>query len=174
MRYYALAAAALMLTGCTSNGLVHDKNYVRAAAVTSGSGAEITLAFFSDGSEPLTVTGETISDALGKAQLRTGREIFTGFTELLIIDGTSSAETLEYMLSEWKLSPSCSVAYSGSGSDVLMAENAELLRGAVKEAERSGKAPDCGIVTVLKELMTDGSAEVAELPDAERTAVIYK
>lgn len=174
MRYYALAAAALMLTGCTSNGLVHDKNYVRAAAVTSGNGAEITLAFFSDDTEPLTVSGESISDALSRAQLRTGREIFTGFAELLIIDGGAPAETLEYMLSEWKLSPSCSVAYSSSGGDVLMAEDAELLRGAVKEAERSGKAPDCGIVTVLKELMTDGSAEVAELPDAERTAVIYK
>jgi hypothetical protein len=55
-----------------------------------------------------------------------------------------------------------------------MAEDAETLHGAVKEAERLGKAPDCGIVTVLKELMTDGSAEVAELPDTEKTAVIYR
>ena len=172
MRYFALAAAALLLTGCTSNGLVHDKYYVRAAAVTPGSPLVMTLVFFSDEEAPVTVSGDSMSDALDKAQLDTGRKIFTGFTELLIVDGSSTADTLEYMLDEWKLSPSCSIAYSDSGSRLLMNEPAEKLRGAVEEAVRLGKAPDCGIAEVLKKLLTDGSAELAVLPYAEEVITV--
>ena len=173
MKYLLLAAAALCFTGCSSNGLVHDKNYVRAASVTSGSEVEVTFSFFSEDQPPLTVSAGDLDSALDAAQLSTGKTLFTGFTELLIINSDTPAELLEYMLDEWTVSPTCKVAYSSSGSELLMDSSAEKLRGSVEEAVRLGTAPDSDIVTVLKELLTDGSAELAALPDTTKTAVVF-
>lgn len=174
MRYAILAAAALCcLTGCASTGLVHDKNYVRAAAVDTSDGVTVTFAFFAD-QEPVSVTGDSVDDALEAAQLRTGKQLFTGYTELIILNTESAAGILEHMLEDWKVSPSCAVAYCANGEKLLLNEPPEVLRGSLSEAVRMNIAPECDIVTVLEKLLNSGEAEVITLTDhgASGTAAV--
>ena len=95
-RFIAALSALITLTGCASDGKVNDKNYLRAAAVD---GNRVTMSFFSD--ENVTVTAGSLSEAKTSAELRTGKEIFTGYTELIVIDSESCADVLTYILSEW-------------------------------------------------------------------------
>jgi hypothetical protein len=163
-RIFLSGLALLCLTGCSSQGLVHDKAYLRAAAVSSDSGTDLTLAFFTD-EEPVTVDGSDMAEALREAELRLGKEIFTGFTELVILDREDEhdAENMEHMLKDWKVAPECIVAYSGSGASLLKKETPELLGGMVKEAVRQGRAPESGLVNVLGEYLREGSADAADL-----------
>ena len=162
MRYAIFAAAALCcLTGCASTGLVHDKNYVRAAAIDTTGGVTVTFAFFAD-QEPISVTGDSVDDALETAQLRTGRQLFTGYTELIVLNTDTPADVLEHMLEEWKVSPSCLVAFSDD-SELLLNNPPEMLHGSVQEAVRMDKISDCDMLTVLESLLNSGSAQIPDL-----------
>ena len=161
MKFILISAAALFcLTGCSATGLVHDKYYVRAASVTHGDKVGITFSFFS-GEETVSAYGDTIDEALEAAQLRAGKQIFTGYTELIVMDGDSTADTLEYMLEEWKVSPSCIAAYSDAGSELLRYGDPEQLRGSVEEAVRLGRIGKSGAVDVLEQLLSENKAEIA-------------
>lgn len=162
LKIAVLLLAAGLLTGCASDGNVSDKRYLRAASVGEGT---VTLAFFPEGSETVTVSAKTPDEALSAAELGGGSEIFTGYTELIILDGCDSAGTLEFMLSEWKVSPSCIVACpEGSGAELLAGRTAEELEGAVKVAQEQELAGRCDIVTVLGGLLSgDRSAEIPSL-----------
>ena len=141
--------AAFLLTGCGNAGLVHDKAYLRAAAVD---GSTVTFSFFSD-IPPVTVTAGSPGEGKAAAELIEGKEIFTGFTELIILGDCSPCGTLTAMLNEWKVSPSC-LTVSGEGS-LLLDNPPELLEGCVRQAQAQGKAPECDIVTILSGLLSE-------------------
>ncbi len=161
IRKVMICLALLPLTACASTGRVHDKDYLRAVSLNGTDAKTLTMTFFMDDSRDITVTGGDIVSALEAAELECGRPIFTGYTELVLLDGEDSFEELEYILKEWKVSPSCIVTY-GRG-DVFRDKPAEVLAGSVKQAVKQGEAPDSGIVTVLGELLREGEAEVAWL-----------
>ena len=153
--------AAGLLTGCASDGNVSDKSYLRAAVIGRDS---VTLAFFSEEDEPVTVSADSPEEARSAAELSGGKKLFTGYTELIVLDGCDSAETLDFMLNEWKVSPSCIVACPrGSGAELLSARKAEELEGAVKVAQEQELLGRCDIVTVLGGLLGSGTADVPEL-----------
>lgn len=152
------------LTGCAATGLVHDKHYLRAVSITEGNETELTMTFFTDDKKVVTVKGKDISTAMKNAEVLTGKPIFTGYTELVVLSGCEYEDTLEFMLNDWKVSPTCIVAHSNDGSRVLAKEDAETLAGSVKRARDQGKAPECDIITVLGDLLDEkSSAEIAEL-----------
>jgi len=155
---------AAMLTGCASSGLVHDKNYLRAVSVSGRERLEMTLAFFSDDEENVNVSGKDLDSALKNAEMKTGKPIFTGYTELVILGDCEYRNVLEEMLNSWKVSPSCTVAYSESGGAVLRKNGAELLSGQIKRAEKQDIVRDSNIVKVLEELL--GEQQSAEVPEA--------
>lgn len=158
-RFIAALSALITLTGCASDGKVNDKNYLRAAAVD---GNRVTMSFFSD--ENVTVTAGSLSEAKTSAELRTGKEIFTGYTELIVIDSENCADVLTYILSEWKVSPECIVAESDiSGEKLLNERTPEELEGAVRAAQKHSLTGKCDIVTVLGSLLKNGTAEVPEI-----------
>ncbi|MBR4627680.1 MAG: hypothetical protein IKO47_08285 [Ruminococcus sp.] len=166
MKRAAVIVSALLMLVCTpgcETGLVHNKSYLRAAVISCGDEVSLTLAFFQEDSGTVTAHGKDIASAIDAAELCTGRKIFTGFTELVIVSGSSPAGTLEYVFEEWKVSPSCLVAAGSNASGLLTADSAERLHGSVEEASGQGIVPDCDIVTVLGSLLNKGSAEVAEL-----------
>lgn len=160
----AAAAAAMTLTGCAADVDVSEKSYLRAAAVD---GDKITLSFFAEEDEVLTVTAASPDEAKSAAELATGKQIFTGYTELIVLGDCDSRETLSFMLREWKVSPSCIVACpKGSGEKLLAERTAEELEGAVKAAQKQELAGECDVITALGGLLNGkGTANVPMLSE---------
>lgn len=167
------AFAVSALVGCESDGRVHDKNYLRAVSVSGSGEKSVTFTFFTKDGKYLTVSGRDISEAKNLAEIKTGRKIFTGYTELILTDGGNTTETLEFMLHKWKVSPSCIVAYAGESAEKIFSGNTvERLSGSVRMAVKQGKSPECDIITVLAELLgSEKKAEIAEITAEGFTAV---
>lgn len=150
----------LTFTGCESNGRVHDKNYLRAVSVSGDNEKIVTFTFFTKDGKYITTSGKDLTEAKELAELRTGKKIITGYTEMIVLDGRNSIDILEFMLHKWKVSPSCIIAYSED--DDVFDSNVEKLTGSVNNAVSQGKAPECDIITVMSRLLGENqSAQVA-------------
>lgn len=159
------------LTGCETNGRVHDKNYLRAVSVSGDGEKTVTFTFFTKDGKYITTSGKDITEAKELAELRTGKKIFTGYTEMIVLDGHNSIDTLEFMLHKWKVSPSCIIAYS-ENDDNIFESSVERLTGSVDNAVRQGKAPECDIITVMSGLLGEKqSAQVAGISTEGITSV---
>ena len=156
-----LPLLTVLMTGCSA-GRIHERSYLRALAISGGAEKELTFAFFAE-EDTVTAAGNDIGSAKENAGLKNGRDIFTGYTELIIVDGKDSLGILGEMLREWKVSPSCMVVYSSNGRQLLEENGAEKLLGMTEQAAKQGIAPECDIITVLGELCEYGTAEAAEL-----------
>ena len=80
---------AAVMTGCASSGLVHDKEYLRAVSVRGIAEKEMTFSFFSDETMTVSASGKDIEEALEKAELKAGKPVFTGYTELVIVENVN-------------------------------------------------------------------------------------
>lgn len=159
----AMSAAVILCTGCSGAEQVHDKNYVRAVAVAGDDAKAAVFAFYGDNEEPIAAVGDNLDELRSEAELNTGKSLFTGHTELVVLGECDYSATLEYLLNEWKVSPSCLVVYGGPyAAYALKNFDAEKLTDAVRKAIEQGKVPECDIVTVLSSFLNgDKSAEIA-------------
>lgn len=167
MRKFAAFLPVVMLfsaamTGCS--GHIHDKSYLQAVSVEGKEKTTLTLSFYGEDSVVIG-TGDDTDSAKHDAELKLGKEIFTGYTELVILDNEENAERLEYLLNEWRVPPSCIISM-GNGSELLQNVSADKLIGSVKQAKKQGTAPKCDIITVLSKLLHTESAETAELSES--------
>ncbi|MCR4638429.1 hypothetical protein [Ruminococcus sp.] len=160
MIFASAAAMALMLSAGCASGRIHERSYLRAAAISRS--GQLTFSFFND-DDTIIGVGDDIDSAKSSAELIGGKPVFTGYTELVIVDGEDSLELLDHMLESWRLSPSCTVVYSGSGEELLRDYDAEQLIGITEQAVKQGIAPECDIITVLGGLCRSGQAEVTEI-----------
>lgn len=162
--FLLLSLVLVTLTGCSSQGNVSTKAYLRAAALD---GNKLTLAFYSEEQEAITVTADNPAEAKKTAELSIGKEIFTGHTELIMLRNCNNLETLDFMLHEWKLSPSCMIAQPEYNGRMILAQaEPENLTGSIKIAQKQELASKCDIITVLSGLLGENeSAEVAELSE---------
>ena len=170
---YISVLSLLLLTGC-GQGKVTERKYLRAVGVD---GNNYTFAFFED-DQPLTVTASSPEQAKNTAEIQSGKDIFTGYTELIILRSCNEAEILTFMLEQWKVSPSCLAASSSlSTSQLLDSRSSESLEGTIKAAVSKGKTSSCDIIYVLGELLSgSGEAEVPLLSEngfSGNTAFIY-
>lgn len=160
----AVMLTAAVMTGCASSGLVHDKEYLRAVSVRGIAEKEMTFSFFSDETMTVSASGKDIEEALEKAELKAGKPVFTGYTELVIVGECEYEAVLGELLNNWKVSPSCRVVYSRNGEKLLRENQAEQLSGRIKQAVKQGEAPESDIITVLGELLSsEGSAVIPEM-----------
>ena len=153
--------SAVLMTGCSANRQVHDRNYLRTLFID---GDKAVMLFYSQDSEASEVHGKSADELKKAAELGSGRELFTGHTELVVLGDCNYRETLEALFNDWKVSPSC-LTVCGNGDFMASAENCdgEELAEMVRMAVKYGKAPDCGIVTVLSGLLSrDGRADIPE------------
>lgn len=159
-----LALVSAISSGCAS-GRIHERSYLRAAAVTGTQQKEAVLAFFGE-EDRIAASGGDMESMMKNAELKNGRDIFTGYTELIIVDGKECKGILTHMLNKWKLSPSCRIVCCEDGQSLLEEYDAEQLIGISEQAVKQGIAPECDIVTVLGQLCESGTAAAAELrPD---------
>lgn len=163
-KFLLLSLGIITLTGCSSHGNVSTKAYLRAAALD---GNKLTLAFYSEEQETITVTADNPAQAKEIAELSIGKEIFTGHTELIMLKNCDNLGTLDFMLHEWKLSPSCMIAQPEYNGRMILAQvEPENLTGSIKIAQKQNISPECDIITVLSGLLGENeSAEVAELSE---------
>lgn len=163
-RFLLLFLGIITLTGCSSHGNVSTKAYLRAAALD---GNKLTLAFYSEEQEAITVTADNPAQAKKIAELSIGKEIFTGHTELILLKNCDNLKTLDFMLHEWKLSPSCMIAQPEYNGRMILAQaQPENLTGSIRTAQKQNISPECDIITVLSGLLGENeSAEVAELSE---------
>lgn len=169
MKCFAGIAASICvmaaLTGCSETDHVHDKKYLRAVSIDGESSKNAVFSFYTEESKVVHAQGDSIVSACKAAELECGKDIFTGHTELVILSGCDYKETLEFLLNDWKVSPSCLIVYGGEEcSEILKNNGAEELADSVKTVIEQGKAPECDIVTVLSGLLGEsGSAEVVAI-----------
>ncbi|MCD7891142.1 MAG: hypothetical protein LUG26_05065 [Ruminococcus sp.] len=169
----AAVLAAASLTGCDS-GRIYNKNYVRAAAVWGDTGSEAVIAFY-DEEGIYSASGRDLQEIIRNTEIGVGKSVFTGHTELIILGECDYAETLTFLLNEWRVSPSCQVVYGGeSAADVLEKLDAEALADSVSQAVEQGRAAPCDIVTVLGGLLSEsGAAEVAKVSENGFSGTAY-
>ena len=154
---------AIICSACAA-GNVHDKNYLRAIAIDGDVEKEMTLTFFVKEGDSVTAKGDDISSALKSAELKSGNQIVTGYTELVILDELNGRETLEFLLNVWKVSPSCIIVYCEDGDKILENNSSDALIGSVERAIVQEKIPKSDIITVLGKLLNDERrAEIASI-----------
>ena len=146
------SAAAVLLTGCSSSGKVHDKLYLRCIGID---GDSITMTFFNDDTV-VNVKCEDIPEAKEMAELELGKPVVTGFTEAVLLGDCDAEKVLEYMLKTWKVSPSCMAVHDDTPHETLTHEDAEVLEGRIREKIKKGLSPPCGIVDVLENIYLCG------------------
>ena len=161
MIFAALPLFSALLTGCSA-GRIQERSYLLALAANGEARKELTFAFYAEDGT-VTAEGESMTLARNSAGLKNGKEIFAGYTELIIVDGIDCRDLLAEMLNSWKVSPSCRVVYSRDGRELLESTGAEKLIGITEQAVKQGLAPKCDMITILGELCEYGSAEVVEL-----------
>lgn len=161
----------MTLTGCGSKARLNDTSYLRAAAIDGINEKKLSFAFFTDNDSVIASNGKDIASAKKNAELSGGKVIFTGYTELVILGDCDYRKTLEFLLNDWKVPPSCLVVRNDSDSESFEDIDLKRLIGSIKRATEQGIAPHCDIVTVLEKLLDDSeNAEIpriSELRDAE-------
>lgn len=149
------------LTGCSTGIDVNEMAYVRAAAVD---GNNFTFSFYLD-EQVVSVSADSVETAESAAELTLGKEIFTGHTELVILNECDKREILEYMLREWKVPPSCRVANAENAGEILNVRKAEEIVGVLETSEKKGLTGKCDIVTVLGNFLDDKNGDLPRLTD---------
>lgn len=153
----------ITLTGCGSRINLNEMAYLRGIAID---GREITFSFYRD-DETISISSDSVDSAKSTAELAMGKEIFTGHTELLILNDCDKKEILEFMLTEWKVPPSCRIAQGDDCGEVLKKRDAEVIVGVIKRAEEKGIAEKSDIVATLGNLLNDIPQKIPELNDYE-------
>ncbi len=166
MKKIILAVMCIFLTGCNTGIDVNEMAYVRAAAV---GGDRVTFSFYLD-EEVLSLSADNIEDAKSAAELALGKEIFTGHTELVILEQGNEQKILEFMLNQWKVPPACRVAYAEKVGDILKNRKAEEIVGVLKRAEEKRLTEKCDIVTVLGKILNGESGDLPVLTDDGKIA----
>lgn len=159
MKKMILAVMCIFLTGCSTGIDVNEMAYVRAAAIE---GDNVTFSFYLD-EQVVSVSADSMESAESAAELTLGKKIFTGHTELVILNECDKREMLEYMLSEWKVPPSCRVAHGENAGEVLENRKAEEIVGVLETAEEKGLTKKCDIVTVLGRFLNNKNGELPML-----------
>lgn len=152
------AVSAIFLTGCSS-GNISSRKYIRAVSVEKG---KTSIAFYGEEADKFTSSDSPDSVCMA-AEIGLGKSIFTGHTELIVLGDCDYRENLEYLLTEWKVSPSCIVAYGRDNASYILRESdPEQLAESIRYAAEQGKVPESGIVDVLSGLMSEERS--AEIP----------
>lgn len=143
-RIFLAIMAVVSLTSCGTRQ-VHDKYYVQTLYISGKDRMNAKMVFFNENSEPVTANGESFDEIKEKCELSSGKSIYTGHTEVIVLNDCNVREALNFMLNEWKVSPSCRVVLGSKNADNITAD-------AIDIAIEQKKAPQCDIVTVLSDL----------------------
>lgn len=185
MRFAAfLTAFAVLLTGCEA-GMVQRRIVVHALGIDpaeEGSGYSVSYQVFTGGSDSdngpvdaneqtvitLPSEGETLYDAEKNLALKTGREVFLGDVELIVISeelaNRGMADFLQYF-GRSDIYPGVNVVYCRGKAEDIIGEKLEqgaataiLLKGVVEKAISGSTACSSRIIELSNSLISDGES----------------
>ena len=179
---FALLAAMLLLCGCQPMGEVQRRIVVHALGIDSGErGYEISYQVFSGGASDgapvdadestvitLLAQGSTLFECEESLRLQTGKDVFLGDVELIVISEELKNEDLTEFLRYFRESDvylGVNVVYcKDKAKDTIGAKleqgsaTAILLREVVEEAIRKGRAQSARIIEISNAIEYDGEA----------------
>lgn len=190
--FAALFAALILLTGCEA-GEVQRRIVVHALGIDpAGEGYTVSYQIFTggggadsgpvDANEQTVITleadGATLYDAEKNLGLETGREVFLGDVELIVVSrelaGTKLFDLLQYV-GRTDIYPGVNVIYcNGRAKDVIGeklergAATALLLRGIVQSAVSSCTACSSRIIELSNTVLSDGGARAVPVLTLEK------
>lgn len=161
--------ACFVLTGCSTKQ-VHDKYYLKTVYISQKKDVLYSkMIFYNESANEVSAKGITFDEIIEKSELSCGKSIFTGHTELIILNNCDVGDTLEHFLEVWKVSPSCKVVL---GSDKLNISS--ITSDVIDVAIEQKKAPKCDIVTILSDINTDEAHTVYFNSDSSFQQAIIK
>lgn len=188
-----IAAAMLLLSGCRTAAEVQHRIVVHALGIDSHEkGYEVSYQVFSgaapdgapvDADESTVVTllaqGRTLYETEESLRLQTGREVFLGDAELIVISEELKDEDLIEFLQYFRRSDvylGVNVVYcKGKAKDTIGAKleqgsaTAILLRGVVEEAIDNGRAQSARIIEISNALEHDNEAIAVPILSLEKS-----
>ena len=151
----------MTLAGCA--GEVYEKSYLQTFYVSGGINGEITANMrFYDDTPDIIESGRSLGEIIRKAEMRCGKAVVTGHTEIIVLNGCDIRETLVFMLRERKVPPSC-YAVIGDG-DIENFGNVSKYQ-IIEHAIEKDEIPECGLITVLSSLLNKGMAETVRFDE---------
>ncbi len=150
----------MVLSGCT-NHEVQKKAYLRDISISGNELKTVSMSFYNEDLKPTKTKSKNFDGILENSEVLNGKSIFTGHTELIILDECDYIETLRFMLEEWKVSPSCMIIYGGEDAGkIISASDSERLADSVRTAVKQKKIPENDIITVLSSLLQNNQSEI--------------
>ncbi|MDE5946982.1 MAG: hypothetical protein K2G63_06755 [Oscillospiraceae bacterium] len=153
-------SAFLMLCGCTYQE-VHQKAYLRNISVSGDDIKTVFMNFYNEDLSPAKTENCDFESILKNSEILSGKSIFTGHTEVIILGDCNYTETLKYILEEWKVSPSCLIVYGGENSgNIIENSDSDTLADILRTAVKQKRIPENDIITVLSSLLKNNQAEI--------------
>lgn len=163
LKLILIPVISLMLCGCNHQE-VQEKAYLRGMAVSGSDLKTVSMNFYNEDSSPTCTRSESFEGILENSEVLSGKSIFTGHTEIIVLGDCDYTETLRYMLEEWKVSPSCLIIYGGKNSDnIIENSDSEKLADMVRTAVKQKKIPKNDIITILSGLLKNNQSEIPVL-----------
>jgi len=159
-KFFILLLIPFFLCGCTYQE-VQEKVYLRGMSVSGNDIKTVSMNFYNEDYSPSKTENKNFEGILEDAEVISGKSIFTGHTEVIVLGECDYTETLRFMLEEWKVSPSCLIVYGGEDSGNIIANSdSGKLADAVRTAVKQKKIPENDIITILSSLLKNNQAEI--------------
>ncbi len=142
---------------------VRDRAFVQTLTIGQSENISVNVTLFGSDVAYLGI-GEDLATALDDAQLKQGKTLFTGHTELVAFqEGGFSFETLETLLQDGIVSPNCPVILLNETLTETQLENA---LDVLKSYDRLDKISMLTVSEVVKGLKSDVGVKVPYLNDS--------
>ena len=130
-------------------------------SVSGNNPKTVSMNFYNKDSKPTNVQNNSFDGILENSEVKSGKAIFTGHTELIVLGECDYTETLRFMLEEWKVSPSCLIVYGGNNSgNIIENSDSGQLADSIRTAVKQNKIPKSDIITILSSLLKNNQSEI--------------
>ena len=130
-------------------------------SVSGNNPKTVSMNFYNKDSKPTNVQNNSFDGILENSEVKNGKAIFTGHTELIVLGECDYTETLRFMLEEWKVSPSCLIVYGGNNSgNIIENSDSGQLADSIRTAVKQNKIPKSDIITILSSLLKNNQSEI--------------
>ncbi|MGN0621876.1 MAG: Ger(x)C family spore germination C-terminal domain-containing protein [Porcipelethomonas sp.] len=158
-----LVPAIMLLNGCSNESEVRNMSFVQTIGTDISEDGMKNAALRLYGSEDiLTGKGKTIFSAVENAETAQDKSLFSGHTELFVSGEGDFMESLELLIKNNRISPSCMFACTDEkAEDILSGPDGASLSGLIESGSRNGSVLRRNISDVLDDMLgSDGMAAV--------------